>query len=110
MQGTNSLLPVAGFADRKLIARDTPQCESNGDTASVSNVVACFNYLVALGHYPCPERDKPGAPRQLCAVGDVQIVATNAVQRVPFQPSPPIAESAWYVSGFASLTLHDFVP
>ena len=51
------VLWIATADSKNLAVRDTPNCYGAGNdtfSASVANVIACFNYLVSVGHTACP--------------------------------------------------------
>lgn len=83
---------------KKLAIRQPPSCDegvNDPSTAHIENVVACFNYLVLVGHSNCPatagllsNSDSGGF---LCKAGDAQIGTKNTFQN----EFAPTAQSAW---------------
>lgn len=62
----------------ELMFRQAPDCTGAGDASasgSIANVVACFNYLVLVGHSVCPTAtsDNLGGGL-LCKAGDAQVI------------------------------------
>lgn len=93
------MLCLGAFENNKLAGRYEPDCNGAGtadSSGSIDNVIACFNYLVAIGREVCPEASATkGIP--FCTAGDAQVYATNTQKSALLVPAPPIAASAWCV-------------
>ena len=81
------LLPTSTAELRKAIARSA---EFNNEcftytTAGVDNVIACFNYLQAIGFHACTVN---GDNVQFCYAGDAQVTGSNV-------SGGPSASSLW---------------
>lgn len=74
---------------KKLALRQPPDCTGVG--GSIANVIACFNYLVLVGHSTCPAVSGQGGA-VVCKAGDAQVV--NSFSHSFNDPGPGTL-SAW---------------
>jgi hypothetical protein len=89
-------LRIARAEGKKLALRQPPDCTGAGDASnsgSIANVVACFNYLVLVGHSTCPATAgyRAAGGNFLCKAGDAQVVTFDTAQDL----NAPGTDSAW---------------
>jgi hypothetical protein len=90
------VLWIATADSKKLAVRNAPDCYGAGNdtfSASVANVIACFNYLVSVGHTACPAA-AGYSESWTCQAGDARVETWNAHGGSLFTPKQ---QSAWCV-------------
>ena len=97
------MLRIAIADTKRLAVRDAPRCGGAGNatwSGTVADVIACFNYLVSIGHADCPAVSGLPGPGYICQAGDVWITTWNTYG-IDLFTTPQV--SAWYVAALENL-------